>query len=74
MLGVWVARRVGAGAQLALITPVVDFGTLVTFCRHRGGPMHFADYVGLDDVHAALVKQGVQPAKLLSGLQARCFL
>jgi len=35
------------------------------FPSYRGGPMHYADYVGLDEVLKGLEKMGIQPAKLL---------
>merc|ERR1740117_1604716 len=35
------------------------------FPRHRGGPMHYADAVGLDEVASSLQLFGVTPAKLL---------
>merc|ERR1711957_831551 len=35
------------------------------FPRYRGGPMHWADTVGLDKIRALLVEMKVKPAKLL---------
>ena len=35
------------------------------FPRHRGGPMHWADAVGLEEVARSLRAYGVAPTKLL---------
>merc|ERR1712125_290256 len=35
------------------------------FPRYRGGPMHWADTVGLDKIRAQLLEANVKPAQLL---------